>query len=74
MNRFSDIFKENFIIKKAKNERIQVQYYLKSDISKESSNYFVKISEEFRIEINIFLDNLTNENIHKYNTKLKNIL
>ena len=64
----------NSNIKKVKEERIQVQYYLKSDIDKNLAMEYMQIAENFRIEINNFMNSLNKDGIKNYFNKINSIL
>jgi uncharacterized protein (UPF0332 family) len=65
------------IISKAKEERIDKQYYVtdeKEELTKEISEEMVKNAESFLLNMKLFIKNQNSENIEKIQNKLKELI
>ncbi len=62
------------IVKHAKEERIETQYYVESSTTKRSALDLFKNAEEFLISIKLLAKNLTESEIKEFRKKLRNIV
>ena len=58
----------------AKKERVDKQYYVDFNITKEDAIQTIKIAEEFCKEMYDFISKLSNESSERYISKLKEIV
>lgn len=67
-----ELFKiDNSKISYAKEERIDKQYYIDFELTKDDSKELIKIAEEFNTKIYEFIENLNNKLTQKYNLEFK---
>jgi len=67
----NDLFK---IISDAKKERIDKQYYVTTEVTKESAKELLKNAEEFNIKIKLFIKNLDNEQIDNIRKEFESLV
>lgn len=71
---FNEVFElDNSFLIFAKKERIDKQYYIDFEITKEQTNDFIKKIEVFNQGLYNFISLLTNEKIKQYRNKFENL-
>lgn len=65
---------ENDLLIKAKSERIDKQYYIDFDITKEDVFQMIKFAELFHSKIYNFIESLNQDDVEKYRDKLKGFI
>ena len=65
---------DNKIIKKAKTERVDKQYYVDFSVTKDEVNKMIRTAEEFNADIFNYIDSLNKNKIEEYRQKTEEIL